>query len=411
MTIHPFVCTLFLAVALGAGEPPVLPPYLQHPTADGMTVCFLAQGAEQVRVRWSTGAAGELAEGSDAQGVAVPGTPWTMWRTRLSGLRPGTAVRYAVHHRRQGQADVAGPFSFRTLDPAAADFRALCVNDVHNREATLAAVMQRVKPDDYAVSFLLGDVWTDPSAKDGAAKVFSTLASCIRLLDASQKPMVLVRGNHEVRGSFARHMAHLFDLPLLRATDGEFDQQWQFALAAGPVWFVGLDGGDDFTKRYEQFQPLRRRQAEWLTGVLERKEGAGAWRVLLVHMPLHNDNIWNSEPCRQMWEPILAGAGIDLALSGHDHGWKSLPKGKTFTITKDKPEADKQDPQARTSWSYTMPWPALIGGGPALQGDEEGTVMLLAADAQALTVRLLGAAGERELPRIHLEAKNPPPAR
>ena len=62
--------------------PAVLPPYLQNPAADGMTVCFLAQGAEGVRVAWALDAAPALTE-APAAGTAIPGTPWTIWKLSL----------------------------------------------------------------------------------------------------------------------------------------------------------------------------------------------------------------------------------------------------------------------------------------------------------------------------------------
>jgi hypothetical protein len=73
------------------GSASIFPPYLQNPAADGMTICFLAQAAEAVRVAWSVDADASLGEVA-ANGTVIPGTPWTMWKTRLAGLRPGGSI-------------------------------------------------------------------------------------------------------------------------------------------------------------------------------------------------------------------------------------------------------------------------------------------------------------------------------
>jgi hypothetical protein len=232
-------------------------------------------------------------------------------------------------------------------------------------------------------------MWTNPSPAHGAEAVFRSMNDYVRLLNASEKPMIVLRGNHETIGGFADKMAYLFDLPNLSPTKNFIDQNWYFTMQAGPVWFLGLDGGDDFIKRYDLFQPYRQRQAEWMKGLLTHHAGADAsWRIVLTHMPLYNNNIWTSEPCRLMWEPVLKDAKIDLEFSGHDHTWKTIPKGKTYHITFNGHYPDQQDPEKRKSYSFTSLWPVIIGGGPRLSGAERGTVMLLKAQRGTLEVEV-----------------------
>ncbi len=406
------------AIVLGCGcaeaaapLPASIGPYLQNPSANGMTVCFLTpsgtnSGTDGVRVLWlRQGAPGKPAEAA-AKGTAIPGTPWTIWKARLTPLQPGATYEYQIRQGREKSGTTTPAYRFHSMDPHAKTFRAAFFNDIHNREATLEAVMKNVKPEDYEMAFLLGDMWTNPSPAKEADQVFRTLEAYIRLLDGAEKPMVVVRGNHETIGGFAGKMAYLFDIPGLDAAAGEFEQQWQFTLQTGPVWLMGLDGGDDFIKRLEKFQPMRQRQAEWMKGVLARKEGAGCWRVLLTHMPVYNDNCWNSEPCRQMWEPVLSGAAIDLEISGHEHNLcKLLPKGKTYEIIFNGHYPDQQDPQQRKKWSCILAWSVLIGGGPAMKGGEAGEVKLMNADEKTLTVRCFGIHSNKPLATFTFDAK------
>jgi predicted phosphodiesterase len=363
----------------------VCPPYLQNPTADEMTVCFLAQAAEKVRVAWSEDAGAALTEVA-ANSSVIPGTPWTMWKTRLTGLRPGGAYRYQVRYRlRFAGKDGTTPWHrFRTLNPEAKTARFVVFNDLHHQDRTLAALMRFVKAEDFEFSMLLGDCL---EAYPNETGLFRAWADYLPLLDAANKPVLFVRGNHDTRQSFASRLAYLFDLPNLSAAQPWGEDQWQFTLRAGPVWFLAMDTGEDENgankdprtayKHPEFWRTYRRREAEWLKQLLAAKPGGEApWHLFLSHIPLYNNNEWDSPSSRESWEPILRDAALDLLLAGHDHDWKLLPKK-----TGGRP-----------------PWPVLIGGGPsAKKGSEEGTVMLVTADATSLRVRLLAASDGRAL--------------
>ena len=373
--------------------PAVLLPYLQNPTADGMTVCFLAQGAERVRVAWNLAGKAELTEVAAAS-IPIPGTSWTAWRARLTTLSPGTGYQYQVRYTLAGKRAETATYHFRTLDPKAKTVRFVQFNDLHNQDGTLAALMRHVKPEDYEFSLLVGDCWGDTSAAKGADGVFRTLEAYLRLLDAADKPMVFVRGNHETRGNFSHQMAKLFDLPNLDATQKWGDDQWQFTLRAGPVWMLAMDTGedDDFTtpeKSYKApkfWQAFRQREAAWLKTLAATKPGRdAAWRIFVSHIPLYNNNNDFSVPSRQYWEPLLREMNLDLMLAAHDHACKMLPA-----------KAGAQPP-----------WPVIIGGGPAIN---QGVAVLVAADEKTLRARLLSAKDGHLLTEFTAEApKNSKP--
>ena len=95
------------------------------------------------------------------------------------------------------------------------------------------------------------------STKNGAEKVFRSLDAYIRLGDASEKPMLFVRGNHETIGNFADKMAYLFDMPALEASAKFADQNWYYTLKAGPVWLLAL---------WAMFATALRGPLAWLSG-------------------------------------------------------------------------------------------------------------------------------------------------
>ena len=368
------------ATAAGSpGLPPVLSPYLQKPTADGMTICLLAQGAQRVRVAWAANAAAVLTEVA-ASGMVIPGTPWTIWKTRLAQLERGTLYQYQVRYELPQGSKASPVYHFRTLDPQAKALRFAVFNDLHNRDQTLAALLRHVQPEDYEFSLLLGDCIADPSAAKGAGEVFRTWNAYLKLLDASNKPIIMVRGNHETRQDFAGRLALLFELPNLDATQQPDARQWQFTLCAGPVQLLAMDVGEDDNattpeksyKRPKYWPTYRQRQAQWLPGHVVAKTAAAApWQLFVSHIPLYNSSTWFSASARHYWEPVLKDARLDLMLSGHDHDWRQLRQGRNGN-----------------------PWPVLIGGGPSLN---EGTVMLVAADDSTLHARMLAARDGRLL--------------
>ena len=377
--------------------PATLLPYLQNPAPDAMTVCFLAQKADavSVTVHLTTTTSNEFSP----VGFGIPGTPWTVWKARLTHLQPGGSYAYQVKYRVNGEAGQTASYAFRTPDPQARSVAFAEVNDIHNNVEMLTALMRWVKPEDYEFFVLLGDWWTNPEAKDGADKIFRSLQDYVRLCHGSEKPMLFVRGNHETIGDFADKMAYLFDQPGLDPLAKLGDQNWYYTFSAGPVWLLALDGGDDFTKRMEVFQPIRQRQADWMRELLAAHAGTNAaWRILLTHQPLYNDTWFSSEPCRQLWEPVLANAGIDLEISGHQHCLgKLIEKGKTYTVEFKGHYPDQQDPQGRKSYTVTPPFPGILGGGPKQDVDYygkvpvDGVVKLVTADPNTLRVRLVAA--------------------
>jgi hypothetical protein len=360
--------------------PTVFPPYLQNPAADAMTVCFLAQGMLSVNIDWQAdGAASPTV--SAAKGLPIPGTPWSIWRFRFTGLKPAAAYQYQVRFRsRFGGAEASTPaYRFRTIAADAVGVRFAVFNDLHHQDKTLAALMAFVKPEDYEFTVLLGDVLEGcPNDEE----LFRALRAYLPLINAAEKPLLFVRGNHDVRNSFASRLAYLFDLPNLSVTQPWGEDQWQFTLRSGPVWFLAMDTGEDQDgidsnpatayKQPEFWHEYRRKQAAWLKQLLATKPAPTApWRIFLGHIPLYNQ-VWDSPSSRELWEPILRGTTLDVMLAGHDHQWRLLPK-------------------AEAGGPF---WPVLIGGGPALG---EGTVMLATADAHSLHIRLLAATDGRLL--------------
>ncbi len=399
----PLLLTLLLALpgaqAQSAAEAPLpehIGPYLQHPTADAITVCVVSRTARAVAFQWRSDRAQPPAKAPVAEALSIPGTPWTRWSVRLQGLVAGAvpAYRLTIDGRE-------GPWiEFKPIDPAAKELRFAVFNDIHDQLATLDRLLPHAPADTHEFTVLLGDCWNDPQTKNGAERVFRTLDGFVRRLDAARKPMLYVRGNHDLRGPFARQLARLFVAPRLQPEAPLGEQDVTLAFAAGPAFLVFADTGEDFEKQKEVFNTLRDRQTPWLRSELASPAAQGRWRLFLSHIPLFNDNIWNSEHARRAWTPTLEAGRVDAAFAGHDHGWKLLARGQPLSVRFQASPRDSQFLEGTVT--STPPFPVLIGGGPKPSGKEEATVMLFHVTPAACAVRLIGAEAGRELTRLQL---------
>ncbi len=374
------------AKAPGLGN--AIGPYLQNPAADAMTVMLLTRGEGSVTVEADTGTVGR------PTATRIEGTPWTVWKARIRNITEGP-VRYHTEWTPAGGDSVRSPeHVFQPFDPATPEARFVIFNDVHYHHDTLAALLDHVKPDDYDFSCLLGDIWNDPSPKDGACKVFETLDLFVRSLDGASKPLLFVRGNHEVRGGFKDRLAHLFDIPVLDPEASFDDQNWWYSHRIGPLFLIATDTGEDdgfntakdSYKRPDYWQSYRKRQVPWI----DELAASGAanetpWTLFLSHIPLYNPARWHSDPSREFWEPGLEKLPIDLMIAGHDHSWKFVPEKKPFSLKQKDAEGTE------TEKTFTPPWPILIGGGPKMH---QGTVTKVAATADRLDVRLVHTSGK-----------------
>lgn len=358
-------------------------PYLQNPTADGMTICFPSIEAQNVKVRWGESKKA-LSNVVDLSSLPISKCTWRIWKARLSGLQPERKYFYQVGWSEDGTARQSEIYSFIPFDPRAPSMKAIVVNDVHDKISVAEALMSHVKTEDFDFSILLGDMWNDPSLTDNARRAFLNLEAYVRLFDASNKPMLFVRGNHDVRGWFYSRLSHLFDFPLNDPAAEFVDQNAYYDFRVGPVWFIAPDSGEDGSKQMDIYEPYRDRQAEWLKQQLATSPHQEApWRIVTTHIPLYYKGYWDAAHSRKRWESVLAGNRIDLALSGHIHAWGLIPKDKEITYKEVPP--------------HTPPYPVIIGGGPSLK---EGTIMFLHANAKNFMMRMINSEGT-ELMKTH----------
>jgi 3',5'-cyclic AMP phosphodiesterase CpdA len=188
-----------------------------------------------------------------------------------------------------------------------------------------------------------------------------------RGIRAARKPVVYLRGNHEIRGAYSRQWPSLVDNP---------GGKQYFAMDCGPVHFVFLDCGEDKLDSHwaysglNDFEGFHREQAEWLKQEIETPAFKNApYRVLVHHIPIYGLAAKYYNPWKALWGPILNRAGFDLSIHGHTHKVAIHP------------------PKSAGNHTY----PVIIGGG---NKEKNGSVTRLEATKNSLAVTLLNASGE-----------------
>jgi predicted phosphodiesterase len=381
MKIHSLLITLFAFTLsqrdLDAQEKPVAEslfrtaPYLQNATATGMTIAWSTTKPCYSWVEYGdTDKLGKKAHTViDGQVIANN----TVNKIRLSELAQGGTVHYKVCSReilnfgaykvKWGRTETSKIHTFKTIAKNAEKVTCAIFNDLHDRHPLFHSLAKQIEAVDYDFSIFNGDCYNDPSKEDGVIKSLNVFNRGIKSV---AKPVIYLRGNHEIRGAYSRQWSNHFDTP---------GSKQYYAITRGPVRFIFLDCGEDKVDTHGassglyDFSGFRKEQAEWLKQELKSDACKKAsFRVLVHHIPLFGlkegrANLWKE------WLPIVNNAGIDMSIHGHTHRAK-IHQPNT---------AGKHD------------FPVIIGGGNKPEG---ATVTILEATTKELKVKMVNGLGK-----------------
>lgn len=359
-------------------------PVLANVGDDGVTVIVGVSGPSAVAVSY-----GETAEKLDQIAYGEHGGLNSfddrVHKVRLTGLKPGTRYFYRVEAQavkfhnaykiERGEKVASEIGEFQTLDSQGERCRFVIWNDTHDRAETLAAV--HTATEAFQPDFLVwnGDISNDISREEQFTTLF--LSPGKQLAHAAKHPLMLVRGNHDLRGAAARHLSRYSDTP-----GGEPF----YSFRQGPVAVIVLDTGEDKPDTHpvyaglNDFRPFRARQAKWLEQELTKPHVKSAKvRIVCCHIPLawlrpNEIGSWCVDGAEQ-WQDILARGGVSLVVSGHTHEWAHLPPD------------DKR------------PYHQLIGGGPQLKS---ATITCAEFSGGKLVVTLKSLSDGKELAKVEV---------
>jgi predicted phosphodiesterase len=346
-------------------------PYLQLPANTSMTIVWHTNRPCVSRVEYWAGDKGRASsaptEGGQTVGaeLAPPQTPpatavstahglidndRTSHIIRLNGLKPGTRYRYRVvsrefqgyekqHIVKYGGTVSSDVFSFTTLDQKRTSYSFAVMSDIHENAKRLDAMLAALDWNRVPFVVFNGDMVNDFMNAD---QPFSGFLDVSVARFARTIPFVYVRGNHDVRGRFARRLADYLPTYSGGASSAlapPRDGRAYYSFDEGPVHFVVLDSGEDKIDTHEYynglvaFEPYRREQARWLADDLRGAAARRArYRIVLSHIPPYDGTSRTGTPeegfaiqqVRECWEKPANAGGVDLWLSGHTHRYAHI---------------------------------------------------------------------------------------
>lgn len=306
-------------------------PYLQEPSATGMTVVFTTSAPGFSWVELMKPGEPPVNYYRVRNGLREAGN--TLNAVRMTGLQPATRYLYRICSR---QVDAFDPYRvafgdslvsdwipFRTVDPQADDHSFLIMSDIHGDTVRLRKLLNRGDYNSCDAVIFVGDMADYLDTPDALFRGF--IDRCTDLF-ATRIPFVAVRGNHETRGAFA----HTYSAYIPRE-DGLIYGAYRW----GDVMMVMLDAGEDKPDSRQvyagltDFDAYRSQQAAWLRNLVAGPIYRTAhYRIVLSHYAtlypticdrmkgLYNHGMADMS---RKFLPVLNDSSVDLMLSGHTH--------------------------------------------------------------------------------------------
>lgn len=291
----------------------------------------------------------------------------------LSNLKPGTTYYYRAASKQiiqfqpynvvYGETIYSKVYQFRTMNEQAAEASWLILNDIHDVRESYGHLIGLNKNEPYDYVFLNGDMYDD---LENEVQVIDLMIKPCAEIFAAQKPMIFVRGNHDIRGQYAREMLDYFSFP-----HGPY-----FTYRHGPVFVIVLDTGEDKDDAAAVYAGLvdceafRKKQAAWLQTVFQSEAYKSApFKVVKMHIPTHYTTGGKGElHCRELFTPLFNQYKVDLVISGHTHKYGVYPPNEQHR------------------------YPLVIGGGPQ---PGKRTLIKVKANMQQLQLQMLDDAGKQ----------------
>lgn len=263
---------------------------------------------------------------------------------RVENLRPDTRYQYRLCSKQIadfqpykvtfGDSIVSPWRRFSTPDPKATACSFIALSDMHQQPDKLGRLLNQAGVGSADMIFYVGDMM---NYYDNEETPFRSFIDKSVELFASEKPFVLVRGNHETRGNMAREYARY-----VPKSSGKY----YGAYRVGDIMFVVLDCGEDKPDDFwvyaglTDFDGYRTEQAAWFGELIRSKAYKSAkWRIVMNHFPplshMESDNPERHgiQDITDKFLPLYNQAKIDLMISGHTHAYEFMSPDKYDRLT------------------------------------------------------------------------------
>lgn len=298
-------------------------PYLVAMSDTAVSVVWMTDAPSHAKVRLDDGAQVREIE-PQVDGLVPVGLRHVV---TLTGLAPGTRYSYEAVATRlvkmkpywpdKGLSTSSPAAAFTTFSAAQPRTSFSVVTDTHEDTVRIGRLLKLVDWTSTDALLHLGDAfnWVDSEEQIFSKWLRPTIAAM-----GPGRPLLYARGNHELRGAFARQLSCYVPAP-----EGRF----YYARAMGPVHLLVLDTAEDKpddTNVYAQLnrtQPYREAELAWLrTQVGSDAHFAQApFRMVAMHQ-----GDWGALPDQgAAWTALANQAGIDLVIAGHQHVFSYEP--------------------------------------------------------------------------------------
>lgn len=263
---------------------------------------------------------------------------------RVENLRPDTRYQYRLCSKQIadfqpykvtfGDSIVSPWHRFSTPDPKATACSFIALSDMHQQPDKLGRLLNQAGVGSADMIFYVGDMM---NYYDNEETPFRSFIDKSVELFASEKPFVLVRGNHETRGNMAREYARY-----VPKSSGKY----YGAYRVGDIMFIVLDCGEDKPDDFwvyaglTDFDGYRTEQAAWFGELIRSKAYKSAkWRIVMNHFPplshMESDNPERHgiQDITDKFLPLYNQAKIDLMISGHTHAYEFMSPDKYDRLT------------------------------------------------------------------------------
>ena len=303
-------------------------PYLVAMSDTSVSIVWMTDAPSHSKVKFGAGGAMDQVSEPDVNGLAPVGLRHVV---TLTGLKPGTNYSYQASSTRvvklkaywpdKGLETLTPVKTFTTFDAQKSTASLAAISDTHENTTRIAALMKMIpwRPTPAGVDALLhlGDAfdWLDDE-EQLLTKWMRPISAAL----AGTTPLIYARGNHELRGPFARNLFDYVPTP-----EGTF----YYAREIGPIHLMVVDSGEDKPDNTNVYADLnktiayRARELAWLRSHLAThpRVKAAPFRIVAMHQPkwgwLENGN--------GEWLKLANDANVDLVIAGHNHKFSEEP--------------------------------------------------------------------------------------
>ncbi|MEO7999365.1 MAG: metallophosphoesterase [Gemmatimonadaceae bacterium] len=321
---HP-VCPVSAAITHG--------PYLHAPTDSSATITWATDLPANVRVMYGiNGQLNKVAYASQFGMLAVG----TIHSVRLHNLKAGQKYDYRVvstpvfevtgYWPKTGIEKESDTFSFTTFDPRKTTVRFASITDTHENLVRIDTLMRHLQNDTLDFLVQTGDAFNDIRSESQVWEKW--LSPLINGKLHQSIPLILARGNHDVRGAFAREFVKYVPVE---------EGRYYFSRDDGPIHLLVMDSGEDkpdSTQVYatlNRFEEYRNEELAWFKhhSATNTRAKTAPFRIVVMHQPSWGWD-WSSpasDSSRSEWVKAANTAGVDLVIAGHTHNFSFTPAG------------------------------------------------------------------------------------